>query len=64
MAVDCGMTVNPNLVEQQLQGGLIFGLSAALWQGITLKDGRVQQSNFNDYRTLRIDEVAADPGAS
>ena len=57
MAVDCGMTVNPNLVEQQLQGGLLFGLSAALWQGITLKDGRVQQSNFNDYRTLRINET-------
>jgi isoquinoline 1-oxidoreductase beta subunit len=55
-AVDCGMTVNPNLVAQQLEGGLIFGLGAALWQGITLDKGRVQQSNFNDYRTLRIDE--------
>src|SRR6516165_4828302 len=41
----------------QLQGGLIFGLTAALWGEITVKNGRVQQSNFNDYRMLRIDEV-------
>jgi isoquinoline 1-oxidoreductase beta subunit len=56
-AVDCGMTVNPNLVKQQIEGGLIFGLTAALWQGITIEDGRVQQANFNDYRMLRINET-------
>lgn len=56
-AVDCGLTVNPNLVKQQIEGGLIFGLTAALWQGITIEGGRVQQSNFNDYRMLRINET-------
>lgn len=56
-AIDCGMTVNPNLVKQQIEGGLIFGLTAALWQGITIQGGRVQQNNFNDYRMLRINET-------
>ncbi|MDB5446511.1 MAG: aldehyde oxidase and xanthine dehydrogenase, molybdopterin binding protein, partial [Phenylobacterium sp.] len=56
-AVDCGLAVNPNLVKQQLEGGLIFGLTAAMYQGITLAGGRVQQSNFNDYRMLRINET-------
>lgn len=56
-AVDCGLTVNPNLVKQQIEGGLIFGLTAALWQGITLKNGRVEQANYNDYRMLRINET-------
>jgi isoquinoline 1-oxidoreductase beta subunit len=56
-ALDCGLTVNPNLVKQQIEGGVIFGLTAALWQGITIKDGRVEQSNFNDYRMLRINET-------
>jgi isoquinoline 1-oxidoreductase beta subunit len=41
----------------QLQGGLVFGLTAALWGEITIENGRVRQSNFNDYRMLRIDEV-------
>jgi isoquinoline 1-oxidoreductase beta subunit len=56
-AVDCGYTVNPNLVKQQIEGGLIFGLTAALHQGVTVEGGRVQQSNFNDYRMLRINET-------
>lgn len=56
-AVDCGLTVNPNTVKQQIEGGLIFGLTAALYQGITIEGGRVQQSNFNDYRMLRINET-------
>jgi isoquinoline 1-oxidoreductase beta subunit len=56
-AVDCGLTVNPNLVKQQLEGGILFGLTSALWHGITIKDGRVEQSNFNDYRMLRINET-------
>jgi isoquinoline 1-oxidoreductase subunit beta len=44
-------------VEAQLQGGAIFGITAALWGEITLKDGRVEQTNFNDYRMLRIHEA-------
>jgi isoquinoline 1-oxidoreductase beta subunit len=58
-AVDTGIAVNPDVVVAQLQGGLIFGLSAALWGDITIDKGRVQQGNFNDYRVLRIDEVPA-----
>lgn len=56
-AVDTGIAVNPDTIEAQLQGGLIFGLTAALYGDITIDKGRVQQSNFNDYRMLRIDEV-------
>ena len=56
-AVDTGIAVNPDTVIAQLQGGLIFGLTAALYGEITLKKGRVQQSNFHDYRMLRIDQV-------
>ena len=56
-AVDTGIAVNPDIIVAQLQGGLIFGLTAALFGEITLEKGRVQQSNFNDYRMLRIDEV-------
>ena len=57
MAVDCGIAVNPDSVIAQLEGGMIFGLTAALYGEITLKKGRVQQSNFHDYRMLRIDQV-------
>jgi isoquinoline 1-oxidoreductase beta subunit len=56
-AVDTGMAVNPDTVMAQLQGGLIFGLSAGLYGDITLEKGRVQQSNFHDYRVLRIDQT-------
>jgi isoquinoline 1-oxidoreductase beta subunit len=56
-AIDCGTAVNPSIIEAQLQGGIGFGLGAALWGAITLKDGRVEQSNFNDYRVLRMDEM-------
>ena len=56
-AVDTGIAVNPDTIVAQLQGGLIFGLTAALYGEITIANGRVQQSNFNDYRMLRIDEV-------
>ncbi len=55
--VDCGQVVNPDTVKAQLQSGIIFGISAALWGEITLKDGRVEQSNFDNYRVLRIDEA-------
>jgi len=56
-AVDTGIVVNPDTVEAQLQGGLIFGLTAALYGKITVNRGRVQQSNFNDYRMLRMNEI-------
>jgi isoquinoline 1-oxidoreductase beta subunit len=56
-AVDCGMVVNPNTIEAQIQGGIIFGITAALYSEITIKDGRVEQSNFTDYRMLRIDQA-------
>jgi isoquinoline 1-oxidoreductase beta subunit len=56
-AVDTGIAVNPDIIMAQLQGGLIFGLTAALYGEITIHKGRVRQSNFNDYRMLRIDQV-------
>jgi isoquinoline 1-oxidoreductase subunit beta len=52
-----GMLVNPDTVEAQLQGGLVFGLTAALYGEITINKGRVEQSNFNDYRMLRINQM-------
>jgi isoquinoline 1-oxidoreductase subunit beta len=56
-AVDTGIAVNPDTIVAQLQGGLIFGLTAALYGEVTIAKGRVRQSNFNDYRMLRIDQV-------
>jgi len=56
-AVDCGQIVNPDTIVAQMEGGIIFGISAVLWGEITLKDGRVEQHNFNDYRVLRINEA-------
>ena len=56
-AVDAGTVVNPDTAEAQLQGGLVFGLTAALYGEITIEKGRVQQSNFHDYRMLRIDQM-------
>jgi isoquinoline 1-oxidoreductase beta subunit len=56
-AVDCGIAVNPDTIKAQLFGGIIFGLTAALFSEITFENGRVQQSNFNDYRMLRINEA-------
>ncbi|MBP0592522.1 xanthine dehydrogenase family protein molybdopterin-binding subunit [Paraburkholderia sp. LEh10] len=58
-AVDCGMVVNPNTVEAQIQGGVIFAITAALYSEITIDRGRVQQNNFTDYRILRINETPA-----
>src|SRR5712672_3452373 len=55
--VDTGIVVNPDTVVAQLEGGLIFGLTAALYGEIIIDKGRVQQSNFNDYRMLRIDQT-------
>ncbi len=56
-AVDCGMVVNPDGVQQQIEGAIVFGLSAALHGAITLENGRVVQSNFNDYVPLRLSEM-------
>ena len=56
-AVDCGTIVNPDTVKAQMESGIIFGISAALWGEITLKNGRVEQHNFNDYRVLRLPEA-------
>ena len=56
-AVDTGIAINPDTIMAQLQGGLVFGLTAALWGEVTIEKGRVQQSNFNNYRMLRIDET-------
>jgi isoquinoline 1-oxidoreductase beta subunit len=58
-AVDCGVGVNPNTIEAQVQSAIIYGLSAALFNEITLKDGRVEQSNFDNYRALYINEMPA-----
>jgi isoquinoline 1-oxidoreductase beta subunit len=70
--VDTGVAVNPDIIVAQMQSGIIFGITAALWGEITLKNGRVEQANFNDYRMLRINEApiiqvevvksGADPG--
>jgi isoquinoline 1-oxidoreductase subunit beta len=58
-AVDCGTVVNPDTVKAQMEGGIVYGVSGALWGEITLKNGRVEQSNFNDYRALRMNETPA-----
>jgi isoquinoline 1-oxidoreductase beta subunit len=54
-AVDCGIVVNPNIVAQQMESAVVFGLSAALMGEITVRDGRIVQSNFNDYPVLRME---------
>ena len=54
ISIDCGKIINPNTIRAQMEGGFTFGLSATLGEQITLKDGRVQQSNFHDYPILRL----------
>jgi isoquinoline 1-oxidoreductase beta subunit len=56
-AVDCGYVVNPAIVVQQIESGIVYGLSAALRDEITIDRSRVQQTNFNNYEPLRIDEM-------
>jgi isoquinoline 1-oxidoreductase beta subunit len=56
-AVDCGVQVNPDTIRAQMESGIVFGLSAALYGEITIKDGRVEQTNFADYRVLRFNEA-------
>lgn len=54
---DCGQVINPDSIHAQLEGGVVFGLSAVLHGEITIANGRVQQSNFHDYRVQRLSEV-------
>jgi isoquinoline 1-oxidoreductase beta subunit len=58
-AIDCGLAVNPEAVVAQMESGVAFGLSAALHSALHLKDGRVVESNFHDYRVLRLNEMPA-----
>ena len=58
-AVDCGTVVNPDTVQAQIQSGIIFGITAALYGEITLKNGRVEQTNFDSYQMLRMNEAPA-----
>ncbi|MGF1593636.1 MAG: molybdopterin cofactor-binding domain-containing protein [Kiloniellaceae bacterium] len=58
-AVDCGLAVNPDQVKAQMEGGIGYGLGAVLHNAVTLKQGRVEQSNFHDYLPLRMDEMPA-----
>ncbi|MEO7658153.1 MAG: molybdopterin cofactor-binding domain-containing protein, partial [Pyrinomonadaceae bacterium] len=57
IAVDCGQVVNPDTVAAQMEGGMVYGLTAALYGEITLKNGRVEQNNFYDYKMLRMNEM-------
>jgi isoquinoline 1-oxidoreductase beta subunit len=58
-AVDCGTVVNPDTVRAQIQSGIMFGITAALYGKITLKDGRIEQTNFDTYQILRMDQAPA-----
>ncbi|OWW20701.1 xanthine dehydrogenase family protein molybdopterin-binding subunit [Noviherbaspirillum denitrificans] len=55
--IDCGLPVNPNIIAQQMESGVVFGLSAALFGEVTIKDGMVEQKNFHDYPVLRMNQV-------
>jgi isoquinoline 1-oxidoreductase beta subunit len=57
VAVDLGRMVNPNIVQQQLESNIVFGLTALLYGDITLKGGQVEQKNFDTYKLLRINEM-------
>lgn len=56
-AVDCGVAINPETVAAQMEGGIVFGLTAALKGAITIRNGHVEQNNFHDYPLLRMDEM-------
>jgi isoquinoline 1-oxidoreductase subunit beta len=55
--VDCGRAINPNIIRQQIEGGLVYGISAAFYGKVTIADGRIVQTNFHDYPVLRINEM-------
>jgi len=56
-AIDCGLAINPNIIAQQAESGVVFGLSAALFGAVTIKDGKVEQSNFHDYPVVRLNHA-------
>jgi isoquinoline 1-oxidoreductase beta subunit len=56
-AVDCGKVVNPDTIEAQMESAVVFGLTAALYSAITLKNGRVEQTNFDSYPLLSLNEM-------
>ena len=56
-AVDCGLVINPNIVKEQMEGGIVFALSAALGNEITIREGMIEQRNFSDFPILRFDEM-------
>ena len=58
-AVDCGTVINPDTVQAQIESAIIFGITAALYGEITIKDGRVEQANFDTYQMLRLNEAPA-----
>jgi isoquinoline 1-oxidoreductase beta subunit len=58
-AVDCGIPVNPDTIQAQIQSAVMFGITAAHYGEINLKDGRVEQSNFDDYQILRMNQAPA-----
>jgi hypothetical protein len=60
---DCGTVVNPDTMQAQIQSAIIFGITAALYGEITLKDGRIEQANFDTYQVLRMNEAPAIDGA-
>jgi isoquinoline 1-oxidoreductase beta subunit len=57
VGVDCGTAINPDVVRAQMEGGVGFALSAAMYSELTIEQGVVKQTNFHDYRVLRIDEM-------
>jgi isoquinoline 1-oxidoreductase beta subunit len=57
LGIDCGYVVNPDNVIAQMQGSAVFALTAMIWGEITVKDGRVEQSNFHDYRLMSLREM-------
>jgi isoquinoline 1-oxidoreductase beta subunit len=58
-AIDCGLPVNPNLIAQQMESGIVFGLTAALHGDVAIEDGRVKPGNFHEYPLLRLTECPA-----
>jgi isoquinoline 1-oxidoreductase beta subunit len=56
-AVDCGVAINPDVIKAQMEGGIGFGIGAVLYGAITLKAGKVEQSNFYNYQVLRIEDM-------
>src|SRR5690606_25141127 len=56
-AVDCGIAINPDVIKAQMEGGIGFALAAARHSAITLKEGRIEQSNFHDFQVLRMNEM-------